>query len=89
VPLPRLTGGPGRAPWPFKQVFVERTVLPSRPWFLKNVEDCMTGIVRKGAGAWKVQRMVGEHYHTFGSLDDACPAWLAGGAVFMLDRRWQ
>lgn len=56
-------------------------------WGDDTDELMMRGRIIRQSGRWRAQIM-GDFCHTSGSVNDACPAWLAGGAVFILGKEW-
>jgi len=48
----------------------------------------VTGRAVKRNGRWVVQRRVSGSWRTRGRVFGSCPGWVAGGAVFVLDKAW-
>jgi hypothetical protein len=48
----------------------------------------LIGKIGRYAGRWVVKEKVGDGWRRRGSVTDACPPWLAGGAVYLLDTSW-
>lgn len=48
----------------------------------------VTGRASRRSGRWVVQRRVSGSWRTRGRVSSSCPGWVAGGAVFVLDKWW-
>jgi hypothetical protein len=48
----------------------------------------VTGHASRRSGRWVVQRRVSGSWITRGRVSESCPGWVAGGAVFVLDKWW-